>query len=59
MNHSAGEWRHVSKKHLLRYVNEATVRLNDGNVRRDTINRLEALARNMEGKRIRCRDWVA
>ena len=54
-----GTWHHVSKKHLPRYVNEATARLNEGNVKIDTIDRMEALARNIERKRIRYKDLVA
>ena len=54
-----GTWHHVSVKHLPRYVNEATMRLNGGNVRRDTINRMEDLARNMKGRRIRYKELVA
>ena len=55
-----GTWHHVSRKHLHRYVNEATMRLNDGNVRHDTIGRMESrLARNMDNRRIRYRDLIA
>lgn len=54
-----GTWHHVSKKHLPRYVNEATMRLNDGNVRRDTINRMEDLAKNIEDRRIAYKDLTA
>ena len=53
-----GTWHHVSKKHLHRYLNEATMRLNDGNVRADTVDRMDALARNMGGKRIKYRELV-
>jgi len=54
-----GTWHHVSPKHLYRYVNEATMRLNTGNVKIDTIDRMETLARNMGGRRIRYRDLIA
>ena len=54
-----GTWHHVSPKHLHRYVNEATMRLNEGNVERDTIDRMESLARNMKGKRIKYAELVA
>ena len=37
-----GTWHKVSVKHLRRYVNEATSRLNEGNVRIHTLTRLEA-----------------
>lgn len=35
-----GTWHHVSVKHLARYVNEATFRLNEGNVKIHTLNRM-------------------
>ena len=37
-----GIWHQVSVKHLRRYVDEATFRLNDANVRVHTLSRLEA-----------------
>ena len=51
-----GTWHHVSPKHLHRYVNEATMRLNIGNCEIDTIDRMDALVRNSGGKRISYRD---
>ena len=54
-----GTWHHISLKHLHRYVNEATMRLNNGNVRVDTIDRLHALVRAIGGKRIRYEDLIA
>jgi len=42
-------WHHVSPKHLGKYVNEATFRLNEGNCERD---RLDDLFRRMVGKTI-------
>lgn len=54
-----GTWHHVSRRHLHRYVNEATMRLNGGNVKIDTIDRMEALVRNIEDKRIRYKDLIA
>ena len=53
-----GTLHHVSKKHLSRYVNEATMRLDYGNVRRDTIYRMKDLARKMKGKRTRYKELV-
>jgi ISXO2-like transposase domain len=35
-----GVYHHVSEKHLGRYVDEFTFRLNNGNVRRHTLERL-------------------
>jgi len=38
-------WHNASVKHLHRYVNEASIRLNEGNVKIHTLDRLAALAR--------------
>ena len=54
-----GTWHHVSPKHLHRYVNEASMRLNSGDVKIDTIDRMDALVRAGGGRRIRYRDLVA
>ena len=47
-----GTFHHFSKKHLGRYVNEFTFRLNDGNVAIDTEKRMDSLFGNMAGKTI-------
>ena len=47
-----GTWHHVSPKHLGRYVDEATFRLNDGNCEIDTLDRMESLASHIGGKRL-------
>ena len=39
-----GVWHHCSRKHLGRYLHEATFRLNEGNVKHHTLDRLSALA---------------
>jgi len=54
-----GTWHHVSPKHLGRYVNEATFRLNEGNCEVDTLDRMEALAAGIGGKRLRYVDLIA
>ena len=54
-----GTWHQVSDKHLGRYVNEVTFRLNDGNCQTDTLDRLNALARNIGGRKLRYKDLVA
>ena len=54
-----GTWHHVSPKHLRRYVNEAAFRLNEGNCEVDTIDRMEALVRQMGGARLRYKDLIA
>ena len=53
-----GTYHHVSFKHLHRYVNEATFRLNDGNCEVDTVDRMQALAAGMKGKRVPYRELV-
>ena len=54
-----GTWHHVSPKHLGRYVNEAAFRLNEGNCEVDTLDRMEALVRQMGGSRLSYRALVA
>jgi hypothetical protein len=49
----------VSKKHLARYVDEVTFRLNDGNVKRHTLNRLDSLIKDTSGKRITYKQLTA
>jgi len=47
-----GVYHHASDKHLHRYVDEFTFRLNDGNVQRHTLQRLESLTQASFGKRL-------
>ncbi len=47
-----GVYHHASAKHLHRYVDEFTFRLNDGNVARHTLDRLESLTEASFGKRL-------
>ena len=47
-----GTWHHVSPKHLAKYVNEATFRLNEGNCEVDTLDRMESLASQIGNKRL-------
>ncbi len=54
-----GTWHHVSRKHLQRYVDEATFRLNEGNCEVDTIDRITAVISRMGGKRVPYRDLVS
>ena len=53
-----GTWYHVSDKHLGRYVNECSFRLNEGNVKRHTMDRLESFAKFLIGKRLTYREPV-
>jgi len=47
-----GVYHHASKKHIGRYVNEFTWRLNDGNVARHTMERLDSFVTAVAGRRI-------
>jgi hypothetical protein len=47
-----GTYHHVSEKHLARYVDEAAFRLNEGNVARHTLRRLESFVDGTAGKRL-------
>jgi transposase-like protein len=47
-----GVYHHASKKHIGRYVDEFTFRLNDGNVKRHTWDRLDSFVSAVAGKRI-------
>lgn len=42
--HAARVYHHASEKHLACYVDEFTFRLNDGDVKRHTLERLASLA---------------
>jgi len=47
-----GVYHHVAPKHLGRYVDEFTFRLNDGNVKIHTLDRLESFIDAISGKRL-------
>ena len=47
-----GVYHNWSRKHTARYVNEFTFRLNDGNCKTDTINRIKSLCSASAGKRL-------
>ena len=47
-----GVYHHASPKHIARYVDEFTFRLNDGNVKRHTMNRLDSFIDATIGCRI-------
>lgn len=54
-----GTFHHISPKHTGRYVNEFTFRLNDGNVRRHTTQRLNSLIDGVAKKRLTYKRLVA
>ena len=54
-----GTWHHISVKHLRRYVNEATFRLNQGNCQVDTLDRMAAVALSIGGKRLPYKELTA
>jgi transposase-like protein len=47
-----GVYHHASPKHIKRYVDEFTWRLNDGNVKRHSLQRLDSFVDAVAGKRI-------
>jgi transposase-like protein len=47
-----GVYHHVSPKHLGRYVDEFSFRLNDGNVKNHTFTRLDSFVAGVAGKRL-------
>jgi hypothetical protein len=47
-----GVYHKVSKKHLGRYVDEFAFRLNDGDVKRHTLDRLDSFVLSVVGKRL-------
>jgi transposase-like protein len=47
-----GTWHHISAKHVARYVNEVTFRLNAGNVANHTLNRLDSFISAVDGQRL-------
>jgi len=53
-----GVYHHASDKHLGRYVNEFTFRLNDGNVKRHTLDRLDSFASAAVGCRITYKELI-
>ena len=54
-----GVYHHASDKHLGRYVNEFTFRLNDGDVKRHTLERLASLVTASFGPRITYKELTA
>lgn len=54
-----GVYHHASEKHLGRYVDEFTFRLNEGNVKRHTMERLASLSAAAVGKRLTYADLIA
>jgi hypothetical protein len=54
-----GVYHHTSAKHLGRYVNEFAFRLNDGNVKRHTLERLDSFVAATARKRLTYKELIA
>lgn len=54
-----GTFHHFSRKHINRYINEFTFRLNEGSCKFDTIDRINSLSINAIGKRITYKELIA
>lgn len=54
-----GVYHHASPKHLGRYVDEFAFRLNDGNVARHTMERLDSFVKAVAGKRLTYKSLIA
>ena len=54
-----GVYHHASSKHLGRYVDEFAFRLNDGNVARHTLQRLDSFVGSVAGKRLTYKALIA
>lgn len=46
-------------KHLHRYVDEFAFRLNEGDVKRHTLDRLESFVKGVAGKRLTYKAYIA
>ena len=54
-----GTYHHFSKKHIDRYVNEFTFRLNEGNCQIDTIDRIKSLITGTKHKTLTYKELIA
>lgn len=53
-----GVYHHASAKHLGRYVDEFAFRLNDGDVKRHTLDRLDSFIEGVAGKRLTYKELI-
>jgi transposase-like protein len=53
-----GVYHHASAKHLHRYVDEFTFRLNEGDVKRHTMERLDSFIEKTSGKRLTYKAYI-
>ena len=53
-----GVYHHASAKHMHRYVDEFTFRLNEGDVKRHTLDRLDSFIQKTSGKRLTYKGYI-
>ena len=53
-----GVYHHVSPEHLHRYVDEFSFRLNEGNVKIHTLDRLDSFIEGVAGKRLTYKELI-
>lgn len=54
-----GTFHHFSKKHINKYIDEFTFRLNEGSCSIDTVKRMDSLFQNFVGKRLTYKELIA
>ena len=53
-----GVYHHFSKKHIDRYINEFTFRLNEGTCQIDTLDRIDSVIDNMQNNKLGYKELI-